>query len=560
MKKILYIILAIVLVSACAGNKEAKELFARVESVMDEHPDSALALLERAHINRARLSSDIEAKYALLYTMAQDKSGIDVDDDSLVRIAYDYYKDKTEDSLYAKSQYYMGKYFLFNDSTYAAEMCFNHAINGGKALKDYKTAYMACHQLSSSLALSNSLKALKIAKEGLAIQEKHDRKNIKNNIYMLINVARAIMNNDESKETFPYLDKAKERAYALGDSIIVSLVYRHLSSCYNMINMADSALYFAQKAYEYQSDKEESLELLCAISYFEADSILQAKQSFETIIRKSTTTNIKFVCFRYLSKIESMSGNSTRVAECIDSMYSNISLMYENAMQLRNEYYESTLQKEKDNTALIEKSKKKDIYIIIAVSVGLLVIFIITLLYIYSKKESKRKMLLEQHHHLLELQHQEEENRRERELEEQKHKLDMEAAEKRHQDEITMRELRLDIMRDGLLSKLAFMKKMAKTKDDNKAIKLTDEDWKEIEIFLNGVDDLFVERIKEEYPNLKEKDLQFCMLLRLKCSTQDLMKIYCINEQSVKQKKYKFKAKLGITDTQISAKQFISEY
>ena len=141
-----------------------------------------------------------------------------------------------------------------------------------------------------------------------------------------------------------------------------------------------------------------------------------------------------------------------------------------------------------------------------------------------------------------------------------KHNLDMEAAEKRHQDEITMREMQLGIMRDSLLSKLTFMKKIAKTKDDNKAINLTDEDWKEIETFLNGVDNLFVERIKKEYPNLKEKDLQFCMLLRLKCSTQDLMNIYCINEQSVKQKKYKFKAKLGITDAQISAKQFIVEY
>lgn len=169
-------------------------------------------------------------------------------------------------------------------------------------------------------------------------------------------------------------------------------------------------------------------------------------------------------------------------------------------------------------------------------------------------------MELEHQRHLLAIQHQEEESRREHELEEQKHKLELEAAERCHQDEISMRELQLDIMRSNLLSKLAFMKKIAKTKDDNKAIKLTDEDWQEIEAFLNGVDNLFVERIKEEYPNLKEKDLRFCMLLRLKCSTQDLMNIYCINEQSVKHKKYVFKQKLGIQGEETSAFQFISNY
>lgn len=559
---IISIVLAVVMTLlgvSCTSDREAKDLFLRVEAVMEQQPDSALALMENAHIDHTRLSSDVEGKYALLYTMAQDKSGIDVDDDSLIRIAYEYYKDKTYDSLYAKSQYYMGKCFLLNDSTYAAEMCFNHAIDKGKALKDYKTAYMACYHLSRSLAFSNTNKAIKISKDGLALQERYDNKNIKNHVYLLLCVANVYMYSDiEHKKAFKYLDMALEDAFATKDSACISYTCQDLACSYFNIKNYKLASKYAKEAIRYSKTEYESQQLLYANILMETDSIEQAELLLRDIIRNTTSFNTRYICYRQLSKI-SMLGNDVAFEYC-DSSYVNIEKMYESSMQLRNDYYESTLQKEKDNIALIKKSKKKDIHIIIAISVGLFAISIITLLYIYSKKESKRKMQLEHHQHLLELQHQKEENRRERELEEQKHKLDMEAAEKRHQDEITMREFQLDIMRDSLLSKLAFMKKISKTRDDNKAIRLTGEDWKEIETFLNGVDNLFVERIKEGFPNLKEKDLQFCMLLRLKCSTQDLMNIYCINEQSVKHKKYLFKEKLGIQGEETSAFKFISNF
>ena len=35
--------------ASCSENKDAKELFAKVESVMEEHPDSALAMLDSAY-------------------------------------------------------------------------------------------------------------------------------------------------------------------------------------------------------------------------------------------------------------------------------------------------------------------------------------------------------------------------------------------------------------------------------------------------------------------------------------------------------------------------------
>ena len=57
-------------------------------------PDSALSVLDG--VNQAKLSKAEMARYALVYTIAQDKSGLDVDNDSLLRTAYTYFNNREE--------------------------------------------------------------------------------------------------------------------------------------------------------------------------------------------------------------------------------------------------------------------------------------------------------------------------------------------------------------------------------------------------------------------------------------------------------------------------------
>jgi hypothetical protein len=72
----------------------------QAEMLMQEQPDSALRVLQT--INRHSLRGKTLARYALIYSIAQDKSGLDVTNDSLLRIAYEYYSQHPEDSLYAR--------------------------------------------------------------------------------------------------------------------------------------------------------------------------------------------------------------------------------------------------------------------------------------------------------------------------------------------------------------------------------------------------------------------------------------------------------------------------
>ena len=70
--------------------------------------DSALSLLER--MNLAELSSiQSRASYALLLTQAKDQNYVTHTDDSLIRVAVDYYDTSDDITLRAKAHYYLGR-------------------------------------------------------------------------------------------------------------------------------------------------------------------------------------------------------------------------------------------------------------------------------------------------------------------------------------------------------------------------------------------------------------------------------------------------------------------
>jgi hypothetical protein len=110
-KKVIFLLVfALFLFSGCKErHNKAIDLAYQLSATA---PDSALSILDG--IKKARLSKAEMARYALIYTIAQDKSGLDVDKDSLLRTAYTYYHNSSDDSLYAKCEYYMGKYYMLN--------------------------------------------------------------------------------------------------------------------------------------------------------------------------------------------------------------------------------------------------------------------------------------------------------------------------------------------------------------------------------------------------------------------------------------------------------------
>ena len=74
---------------------------------MINHPDSSLNILEKIRIERVRGRKN-KAKYALLYSQALDKNYIDVESDSIIRVARDYYAHRGSNEERAQAFYYYG--------------------------------------------------------------------------------------------------------------------------------------------------------------------------------------------------------------------------------------------------------------------------------------------------------------------------------------------------------------------------------------------------------------------------------------------------------------------
>ena len=125
-KHCLFLLLILGALLACNDPKPVTDALHRAEALMNEHPDSAWAVLntlspDEMGQNRTR------ALYALLYTQAQDKTYRDETNDSLISIAVDYYRHTDDARRKYLSYYYKGRVY-FNAKDYQnATLCYMEA-------------------------------------------------------------------------------------------------------------------------------------------------------------------------------------------------------------------------------------------------------------------------------------------------------------------------------------------------------------------------------------------------------------------------------------------------
>lgn len=97
-------------VFSCTDNSEAEKRLTSAEALMNQHPDSALAILQG--IGRSSLSSDNgKARYALLMSQALDKNYIDTTTFDILQPAIDYYIDKGTPDEKLTTFYYQGRIY-----------------------------------------------------------------------------------------------------------------------------------------------------------------------------------------------------------------------------------------------------------------------------------------------------------------------------------------------------------------------------------------------------------------------------------------------------------------
>lgn len=529
---ILFFMMLSVLVSCYQSHKRELDL---AYTLAESKPDSALVFLNR--INQGKLSDKDMAKYALTYYMAQDKSGLDVDNDSLIRIAYDWYGEHQDDSLYASSLYYMGKCFLLNDSMEQAKACLEKSYSISDRLHNLSLKCLALDKLIEVEEQLAPYKALNYAKALVKMYESMPNVSIYNKVAAHLRLGENFFYVDSLRRALEVEKKAYRLAIYANDNELLSSVKQNLASTFEEMGEKDSCLLYAQQAYGLQGASSFSCQLNLALAYISVDSI---KQAFVLLNQATPKTAEDHYSIFYMKSKAAMKAQDYKMAKTFsDSACCYLQEMYRTASKAKISYYTSFLKKESERARIQGKAEMQRW--VFGLTVLLCLIIILFVLYAYW---SYRKLSLARIAH-------------EQEIFTQKQQM----MEKLHQEELSHRDVQLSVMRTYLLKKIEVVEKLnSSVPNESKHIVLSDNDWTELEVFLDSVEDLFVSRLKKEHPNLSNADVRLMMLLRLKLSQKTLASIYCVSEKAIKQKLFLYKDKVGIKNEHFSLRNYIENF
>ena len=139
-KTILAVVVTAMTIFSCKDvrNSEVYRLLTDVDSYIESRPDSALAVLEG--IDKAELTTkELEAKYALLMSMALDKNYIDRTDFEVLQPAIDYYENHGTATDKLRTFYYEGRIYQNQGESEEAMECLIKSINLGAESNDFST-------------------------------------------------------------------------------------------------------------------------------------------------------------------------------------------------------------------------------------------------------------------------------------------------------------------------------------------------------------------------------------------------------------------------------------
>ena len=91
MKRITYIVIVIAVLLGCGERREYREMLSRAEEMMNDHPDSALMILDSLGQHENEFGRHFRMQYKLRFTLAQTKTGTLFKTDSLTKTLVEHF-------------------------------------------------------------------------------------------------------------------------------------------------------------------------------------------------------------------------------------------------------------------------------------------------------------------------------------------------------------------------------------------------------------------------------------------------------------------------------------
>ena len=315
MSRLFYIAISLIAAVVCVTACNSRDILDRIdaaEAAVETCPDSALALLQE--IDPAQLHGwETPARYALAYTTAQIKCGIRVDDDSLIRVAVDYYRpDSTVEHM--RALYYLALIYQnanklpaatkhYSDAEKIAINLNDHFFLGliyrgladvysetsmtpdGKQYSQKSLYHFSRHgnpkfiryALADLARLSKPEKTIELADSAFFMaQEANDSACMAYSLELKCSSFYLLNDYVNAKRHFNYL--IHEFPFFLN-----SIAYMRLGASYHHLNNEDSSTYYLSKAENCLTNSDDSLEFFSEKYYIAIDNdrLIEAMNALE---------------------------------------------------------------------------------------------------------------------------------------------------------------------------------------------------------------------------------------------------------------------------------------
>ncbi len=529
-------ILLLCLISYSCRRKEkiAASTLAKVEVLNSVHPDSALFLLQNLNINNEDVS--LKAKYALLFTQAEDKNYILHTNDSLINIAVNFYDSVKNIGQAAKAHYYLGRVYQDMQNEAGAVSEFLIALPLAEQVGESKILcllYGNLGQVYFQQGLLARADSLFILSENIAIQ-KNDSFNLAMGLIARGNVR---LQKEEHSSAMAFFERALVIARNMHNANVQEVVFNSMAAFYASINCPEKTIEYSQKGLLYKADSLDSARL-----YLLRGSALMQLAEYDSAkfsINKSISTNnlsTKAAAYLLLADIEEKQGDLSKAfsyqnlyVECVDSM---------DLLESRTFHAIS-----KGNRLLYSGRHQRLLNSYQLYLYGLLLFLLLLIIYWINKryKYYNKINVLTLKKDSLECQlrtfsvMQEDLRKKEKELEllrefigtaeEDKMKLyyltnQVNTLKKENKDFF------LKLLKNTRSYKL-LLQLIQRRKDDYKCRELySEKDWDALLQDINHFSNGFVERLKEQVPLLSKNDIRFCCLFKIGISYVDMALVF----------------------------------
>ena len=447
-----------------------------------------------------------------------------------------------------------------NDSVHTGEQLINEAITLARAQKDFHTLYLAQLKLAETLSWGNTEAALDMSKQALATYERHpdsERNHVIILDYICTYASQLAYNNDTPfDEALAYTQRAHALAVTLSDSLGNELLCETLTSLANIhwaMEDYPEALSFARQAEACAPENilQGTLQVLgrCLMS---CDSLDEAEAVYRRM-RPGDDLQAAYIVQSSLAKI-ALRRHDTETAEAtIDEAFIHAEDLYFKALEQKDAYYQASLAQERENERLRYTSAlhRRTLWGVLAVAV---------LLAIAAAFVVRARLRVIRQQRLADAW------RRKHEVDERIHEARLHAQELRlreqesaaQREQLRQRDGTVAFLQNFILQRSEVIQKLEGSAQRHVA--LSQREWAEVEHTLDAIDGDRIARLRQQYPEMREEDVQLCILTRLRLTNRAIGNIFGVSISAVQHRKLKLKKEIfGQDDPEIPLDQVLEE-